>query len=332
MQFGQLNRRKFIALLGGAAAWPLAARAQQSPIPTIGFLSNSSPELYAKRLTAFRLGLGETGFVEGQNVRIEYRWAEGQNDRLAALAADLVRRQVTVIASGGGLSSAVAAKAATATIPIVFGVGVDPVKLGLVASLNRPGGNMTGITNLNVEVGPKRLELLHELFPGSTIISLLVNPTVPALAEQFTRALTPAASQLGLQINILEASKEQDFDKVFATLSQLPATALVIMSDVYFTARSAELGALSLRYAVPAVYQFHEFAAAGGLVSYGTDNAEYYRLIGNYTGRVLKGEKPADLPVVQAAKFELILNLKTAKALGITVPIPLLGRADAVIE
>jgi putative tryptophan/tyrosine transport system substrate-binding protein len=327
-----MRRREFITLVGGAAAWPLRANAQQPVIPTIGFLSNSSPELYAKRLSAFREGLSESGYVEGQNVGIEYRWAEGQNDRLPELAADLVRRQVTVIASGGGTSAAVAAKGATSTIPVVFGVGVDPVKLGLVASLNRPGGNMTGITNLNVEVGPKRLQLLHELLPASTTISLLVNPTVPAVTEQFTRALTSAANKLGLQINVLEASNEQDFDKVFATLIQLPATALVIMSDVYFTARSAELGALSLHYGVPAVYQFHEFTAAGGLVSYGTDNAEFYRLIGNYAARVLKGEKPSDLPVVQAAKFELILNLKTAKALGINVPIPILGRADEVIE
>jgi putative ABC transport system substrate-binding protein len=314
-----MRRREFITLVGGAAAWPLRANAQQPVIPTIGFLSNSSPELYAKRLSAFREGLSESGYVEGQNVGIEYRWAEGQNDRLPELAADLVRRQVTVIASGGGTSAAVAAKGATSTIPVVFGVGVDPVKLGLVASLNRPGGNMTGITNLNVEVGPKRLQLLHELLPASTTISLLVNPTVPAVTEQFTRALTSAANKLGLQINVLEASNEQDFDKVFATLIQLPATALVIMSDVYFTARSAELGALSLHYGVPAVYQFHEFTAAGGLVSY-------------YAARVLKGEKPSDLPVVQAAKFELILNLKTAKALGINVPIPILGRADEVIE
>jgi putative ABC transport system substrate-binding protein len=328
-----VNRRKLIAAFGGAAAaWPLAARAQQPAIPTIGFLSNSSPQLYAKRLSAFRQGLSKTGYIEGQNVGIEYRWAEGQNDRLAALAADLVRRQVTVIASGGGTSVAVAAKAATSTIPIVFAVGVDPVQLGLVASLNQPGGNLTGITNMNVEIGPKRLELLHELLPASTIIALLVDPTVPVLLEQFTRAFMAAASKLGLQIHVLEASSERDFDKVFAALVQLRATALVIMSDVYFTMRSAELGALSLRHAVPAVYQYHEFAAAGGLVSYGTDDAEVYRLIGNYTGRVLKGAKPADLPVVQATKFELILNLKTAKALGITVPIPILGRADEVIE
>jgi putative ABC transport system substrate-binding protein len=326
-----VRRREFITLVGGAVAWPLAARAQAA-ILTIGFLSNSSPQLYAKRLSAFRQGLSETGYIEGQNVGIEYRWAEGQNDRLAALAADLVRRQVTVIASGGGTSAAVAAKAATSTIPIVFGVGVDPVQLGLVASLNQPGGNLTGITNLNVEIGPKRLELLHELVPASTVIALLVDPTVPVLVEQFTRGLTAAAGKLGLQMHVLEASTERDFDKVFAALVQLRATALVIMSDVYFTARGAELGALSLRHAVPAVYQYREFAAAGGLVSYGTDEAEVFRLIGNYTGRVLKGAKPADLPVVQAAKFELILNLKTAKALGITVPIPILGRADEVIE
>ena len=300
-------------------------------MPVIGFLSNASPDLYAIRLRAFRQTLKEAGYVEGQNVAIEYRWAEGQNDRLPALAAELVDRHVDVIAAAGGTPSAVAAKAATASIPIVFAVAVDPVKIGLVASLNRPGGNLTGITNLNAEVGPKRLELLRELIPTATSVALLVNPTSP-VAEPFTRAMQAAARTLGLQLHVLQASTEQDFDRVFAELVQLRAGALVISPDVFFNTRSEQLATLSLRHAVPAIYQYREFAAAGGLMSYGSDETEYYRLIGIYTGRILKGEKPADLPVVQSTKVEMILNLKTAKALGITVPLPLIGRADEVIE
>jgi putative ABC transport system substrate-binding protein len=300
-------------------------------MPVIGFLSNASPDLYAIRLRAFRQTLKEAGYVEGQNVAIEYRWAEGQNNRLPALAAELVDRHVDVIAAAGGTPSAVAAKAATASIPIVFAVAVDPVKIGLVASLNRPGGNLTGITNLNAEVGPKRLELLRELLPTATSVALLVNPTSP-VAEPFTRVMQAAARTLGLQLHVLQASTEQDFDKVFGALVQLRAGALVISPDVFFNTRSEQLATLSLRHAVPAIYQYHEFAAAGGLMSYGSDETEYYRLIGIYAGRILKGEKPADLPVVQATKVEMILNLKTAKALGITVPLPLLGRADEVIE
>ena len=326
-----MQRRDFITLLGGAAVWPLAARAQQPPMPVIGLLSSVSPDLYAIRLRAFRQGLKEAGYVEGQNVAIEYRWAEGQNNRLPALAAELVDRHVDVIAAAGGTPSAVAAKAATASIPIVFAVAVDPVKIGLVASLNRPGGNLTGITNLNAEVGPKRLELLRELIPTATSVALLVNPTSP-VAEPFTRAMQAAARTLGLQLHVLQASTEQDFDKAFAELVQLRAGALVISPDVFFNTRSEQLATLSLRHAVPAIYQYHEFAAAGGLMSYGSDETEYYRLIGIYAGRILKGEKPADLPVVQATKVEMILNLKTAKALGITVPLPLIGRADEVIE
>ena len=327
-----MRRRDFITLIGGAAAtWPFAARAQQPPMPVIGFLSNASPDLYAIRLRAFRQTLKEAGYVEGQNVAIEYRWAEGQNNRLPALAAELVDRHVDVIAAAGGTPSAVAAKAATASIPIVFAVAVDPVKIGLVASLNRPGGNLTGITNLNAEVGPKRLELLRELIPTATSVALLVNPTSP-VAEPFTRVMQAAAHTLGLQLHVLQASTEQDFDKVFGALVQLRAGALVISPDVFFNTRSEQLATLSLRHAVPAIYQYHEFAAAGGLMSYGSDETEYYRLIGIYAGRILKGEKPADLPVVQATKVEMILNLKTAKALGITVPLPLLGRADEVIE
>ena len=326
-----MQRRKFIALLGGAAAWSFAARAQQPALPVIGFLSSASPDLYANRLRAFRQGLKEAGYVEGQNVAIEYRWAESQNDRLPALAAELVQRHVDVIAAAGGTPSAVAAKAATTTIPVVFGVAVDPVKIGLVASLNRPGGNLTGITNLNVEVGPKRLELMRELIPAATNIAVLVNPTSP-IAEPFARAMQAAARTLGQQIHVQQASSEQDFDKVFADLARLRAGALVISPDVFFNTKIEQLAVLSLRHAVPAIFQYREFAAAGGLISYGSDETEYYRLIGIYAGRILKGEKPADLPVVQSTKVEMILNLKTAKALGITVPLPLIGRADEVIE
>ena len=327
-----MRRREFITFLGSAAAaWPLAARAQQSAVPVIGFLSNASRYQYAKRLSAFHQGLKEAGYVEGQNVAIEYRWAEGQNNRLPALAAELVHRRVDVIAAGGGTPSAEAAKAATATIPIVFAVASDPVKIGLVASLNRPGGNLTGITNLHIEVGPKRLELLRELIPTATIIAVLVNATSP-IAEPFSRAMQAAGRTLGLQVHILQASTEPDFDRVFAELVRLRANALVITPDVFFNSRREELAALSLRYAVPAISQYREFAAAGGLISYGSDETEYYRPMGIYAGRILKGEKPADLPVIQSTKVELILNLKTAKALGLNVPLPLIGRADEVIE
>ena len=330
-----MRRREFITSLGSAATtatWSLSARAQQPAMPVIGFLSSASPDLYAIRLRAFRQGLKEAGYVEGQNVAVEYRWAEGQNNRLPVLAAELVHRQVDVIVAAGGTPSAVAAKAATATIPIVFAVGVDPVTLGLVSSLNRPGGNLTGITNMNVEVGPKRLELLRELIPTASRIALLINPSSPNLAEPFMRAMTTAASALGLQLQVLQASTEQDFDGVFAALAQSRANALVIMPDVFFDTSSEQLAALTLRHAVPAIFQFRPFAAAGGLMSYGSNETDNYRLLGAYTGRVLKGEKPADLPVVQSTKVELILNLKTAKALGLTVPLPLIGRADEVIE
>jgi putative tryptophan/tyrosine transport system substrate-binding protein len=327
-----MKRREFITLLGGAAAaWPLAARAQPA-MPVIGFLSNASPDAYAIRLRAFRQGLKEAGYVEGQNVEIEYRWAEGHNSRLPALAAELVRRQVAVMVAAGGTPAAVVAKAATATIPIVFGVAVDPVETGLVTSLNRPGGNLTGVTNLNVEVGPKRLELVHELLPTATIIAVLVNPTSPNIAELFSRTMQQAARALGLQLHILHASTDRDFDAVFESVLQLRAGALVISPDVFFTARREQLAAPSLHHAVPAIYQYRPFAAAGGLMSYGSDETEYYRLVGIYAGRVLKGEKPADLPVVQSTKVELIINLKTAEALGITIPLPLIGRADEVIE
>jgi putative ABC transport system substrate-binding protein len=331
-----MQRREFILALGGAAApsllWPLALRAQQPKMPVIGFLSSASPDLYSDRLRSFRQGLKEEGYVEGQNVAIEYRWAEGQNDRLPTLAADLVRRQVTVLVAGGGTPSALAAKAATATIPIVFAVAVDPIEVGFVASLNQPGGNLTGVTNMNAAVGAKRLELLHELLPTSTNIAVLVDPASPALDEPFLRSLHTAAHAFGVELHVLNASSEHDFDAVFATLSQQRAGGLIIGPSTFFNGRSEKLAALALRHAVPTIYQFRPFAAAGGLMSYGADETEYYSLVGIYAGKILKGAKPAELPVQQSTKVELIINLKTAKALGITVPLPLLGRADEVIE
>ena len=329
----RMKKREFITLLGGAAAaWPLAARAQQQPMPVIGILAVASPEDNAVRLRAFREGLRVAGYVEGQNVNIQYRWAEAHTDRLAELAAQLVHDQVSVLVAAGGTASALTAKAATASIPIVFGIGADPVDVGLVASLNRPGGNVTGVTNLNIEVAPKRLELLHELLPSATIMALLVNPAVPALAEPTSRFSQAAAQALGLQLHILHASNESDFDAIFENLIQLHADALVIGPDNLFSAHSEQLAALAVRHALPAVYEFRRFAAAGGLMSYGSSETEYYRLVGTYVGRVLKGDKPADLPVQQSTKVELIINLKTAYTLGITVPLPLSGRADELIE
>jgi putative ABC transport system substrate-binding protein len=324
-----MKRREFFTLLGGAAvAWPLAARAQ-SAMPMIGFLNGASAWEYAHLAAAFRQGLGETGYGEGRNVLVDYRWAEGHYDRLPTLAADLVRRQVAVIAANG--PAVRAAKAATTTIPIVFAIALDPVEIGLVASLNRPGGNLTGVTSLGVQVGQKRLELLRELVPTATIFGLLVNRTSPNV-EALSRDLQAAARTLGLQIHVLQASTERDFDTVFATLVQLRAGGLVIGADAFFNSRSEQIAALALRHTVPTITQDRGFAVAGGLMSYGSNLADSFRIMGVYTGRILKGEKPADLPVQQSTKVELVINLKTAKALGLTFPITLLGRADEVIE
>jgi putative tryptophan/tyrosine transport system substrate-binding protein len=328
-----MRRREFITLLGGAAAtWPFGASAQQQAMPVIGYIGTGSRESDAFRLPSFHQGLHETGYVEGRNVTIEYRWAEGRNDRLPGLAADLVRRQVAVIAVPASTPGVLAAKAATTTIPIVFYIGLDPVELGLVASLHRPGGNLTGVTGWNVTVGPKRLELLHEVVPTATRLALLVNPTSPNLADADLREQQAAAQTLRLSLHVLHASTERDFDTVFASLVQLRVGGLVIGTDSFFNTRKEQLAALSMHHRVPRIHQYREFAAAGGLMSYGTDTSDLSHQVGVYTGRILKGEKPADMPVQQAIKVELIINLKTAKTFGITFPVPLLGRADEVIE
>jgi putative tryptophan/tyrosine transport system substrate-binding protein len=327
-----MRRREFIRLVGGggaAVAWPLPLSAQQA-MPVIGYLNSASPG-NSTTVVGFRQGLKETGFIEGQNVTVEYRWADGQYDRLPLLAADLVRRQVAVIFAN--TASAPVAKAATTTIPIVFQVGSDPVKDGLVASLNRPGGNLTGVVSLNAEVGPKRLELLHELVPAAAIIALLVNPANP-ITETLSSDAQAAAHTIGLQLHVLHVRNERDIDDAFGTLVQLGAGALVIGADAFLSTRSEQLAALAVRYAVPTISPYRTFTAAGGLMSYGGSNTDAYHLAGVYTGRILKGEKPAELPVQQATKVELVINLKTAKALGLPLPLPLplLGRADEVIE
>jgi putative tryptophan/tyrosine transport system substrate-binding protein len=325
-----VRRREFITLLGGAATWPLAARAQQPAMPVIGFFHPASPDAVAHRVRAFRRGLKDTGYVEGENVAIEYRWAEGQYDRLQALAADLVRRQVAVIVAAGG--SGFAARAATTTIPIVFVSGEDPVGLGLVASLARPGGNLTGINFLAGELQAKRLELLRELVPGVVRVAVLVNPTNPTNAEGTVRDVEAAARALGLQIQVLNVSTSGEIDAAFATLVRERPDALFVGSDAFFNNRRVQLVHLASRHAVPATYAGRDFAVAGGLISYGADITDAYREVGVYAGRILKGAKPADLPVVQSSKFELVINAPTARMLGLTVPATLLARADEVIE
>jgi putative ABC transport system substrate-binding protein len=324
-----MKRREFITLLSGTAAmWPLFAHAQQPAMPVIGFLGSTSPQTFEVRLRAFAHGLKEEGYVEDQNVRVEYRWAEDDDGRLPMLAAELVHRPVAVIAAGGSPSS-LAAKAATATIPIVFETATDPVALGLVASLNRPGGNLTGVTNLNIEVGQKKLELLRELLPSAKTIAVLVDPSSPAITEQFMPALQLAADALGMQLHVMQARTDRDLDLAFAAMR---ADALVIGPYLFFNSRMEQLGALSLRHAVPTIFSYRKFAAAGGLMSYGANEAETYRLVGIYTGKILKGANPGNLPVHRSTKVELIINLKTAKALGIAVPLALSGRADELIE
>ena len=324
-------RREFITLLGGAAAaWPVVARAQQK-IPVVGFLNTASPEPYADYVRAFREGLGTAGYVEGRNLVIEYRWAQGSSAQLKEMAADLVRRRVDVIAATGGSPAAVEAKAATATIPIVFQVGVDPINFGLVASLNRPGGNVTGATMMAIDLESKRLELLRELVPKAASVVVLINPTAPT-TEISMRVLKADADTLGLRVHVLQASAESEFETAFKRFSDLGGEALLILSNPLFAALSAQLAALTLRYRIPAIYQNRSFATAGGLLSYGGSITDAYYQAGIYTGRVLKGDNPADLPVQQSTKVELIVNLKTAKALGISVPPTLLARADEIIE
>ena len=326
-----MRRRHFIAGLAGLACASSAFGAQQLEVPEIGFLHGESPELFKPFLDVFRQGLSDAGFVERENVSIEYRWAEGENGRLPGLAADLVRRQVAVIAAPGSTPAALAAKKATGTIPIVIFTAGDPVALGLVTSLNSPGGNITGATSLGRDLAPKRLELLHELMPDAQTMALLVNPTNPALAESTGKEVEAAAHTLGLDVHILRAGTEEGLETIFATLLQLRVSGLVIAIDSFFTARREKLAELALRHRIPAIYQYRDFAQAGGIMSYG-GNFDGYRIAGLYAGRILKGEKPANLPIQEITKTELVINLKVAKSLGLQVPQLLLGRADEVIE
>jgi putative ABC transport system substrate-binding protein len=328
-----IARRKFIAAFGGAAAtWPLVVRAQQPALPVVGFINGGSPDASARPVEAFRKGLNETGYVEGQNVTIEYHWLEGQYDRLSALVADLVRRHVAVIATPGSTPATLAAKAATATIPIVFGVPGDPVRLGLVASLARPGGNATGVNMFSQEVAAKRLRLLHDLVPKAVRIVVLVNPAVASIAEATIQDVQKAAPAMGLQIQILNATTIGEIDAAFANLARERPDALFVAPDSFFSSRRGQFATLTARDRIPAAYSQRDYVAAGGLMSYGTDRADEFHQVGVYTGSILKGAKPADLPVVQSTKFEFVINLQTARALGIEVPSGLLSIADEVIE
>jgi putative tryptophan/tyrosine transport system substrate-binding protein len=326
-----MRRRKFIGLVGGAAAWPLAAPAQQPAMPVIGFLHAGSADENAKRLAAFLKGLAAAGFVEGQNVAIEYRWANGKSEQLAAMAADLVGRKVAVIATPGSTAAAVAAKAATATIPIVFSSGTDPVGLGLVASLNRPGGNATGITSLNAELAAKRLGLLHELVPTASRYFTLVKPT-SELAAPFVQDLQRAGASLGIKIDVLHANTEGEIDAAFAGIPQTQGTVMIFGPEGFFYVHRGHIAELALRRGLPAIFDVRDYVDAGGLASYGSDYFNIMELTGNYSARVLKGEKPSDLPVQQATKFELVINRKTAKAIGIEISSTLLATADDVID
>jgi putative tryptophan/tyrosine transport system substrate-binding protein len=324
-----MQRRKFIPLLGGAAAWPLAARAQQPVMPVIGFLSSTAPGPYAPFVSAFNEGLKEASYFEGQNVTVEYRWTAGQDDRMPALAADLVRQPVSVIV--GNTPGALAAKAITTTIPIVFGTSTDPLQLGLVASLNRPGGNVTGVNFFVGDLGSKQVGLLHELVPSATRIGLLVNPNSP-LTESVTKDVTAAAAAVRFNVDVVAARDSREIEAAFASLVRNKADALLVSPDAFLLSRRLQLATLAARHALPTVYNVREYAEAGGLISYGTSQTEAYRQVGVYTGRILKGAKPADLPVIQSTKFELVINVPTARAIGLDIPAPLLARADEVIE
>jgi len=324
-----MQRRQLIASLGGAIAWPLVARAQTKPV--IGFVNAASPKGYAQQVSGFLKGLGEQGFVDGRNVVIEYRWGEEHNDRLPGMVADLVERKVAVIAATSA-PAAIAAKKATGAIPIVFETGLDPVAAGLVSSLDRPGGNVTGITQMNIGLTPKRFEFLHELLPNAKLVGVMVNPSDGRLAQTTIEESKDAAKRLGLEVSVFNVTSADDFDAVFGKVAEAHIGGLVISGGPFFAAHSAQLAALTQRHAVPAIFQYREFTANGGLASYGSDITESYRLAGIYCGRILKGEKPADLPVQQGTKVELYINTKAAKALGLTLPITLLGRADEVFE
>jgi ABC-type uncharacterized transport system substrate-binding protein len=331
MQFHQWKRREFITLLGGAVAWPLMARAQQATMPVIGYLDAGSPEPSVNLVAAFRRGLSEMGYVEGQNITIQYRWANGENDRLPKLAADLTNSNVAAIAAPGASAPALALKRLTATIPIIFSTGADPIRIGLIASLNRPGGNITGIASMSVEVGEKRLEFLCQLVPRAVRLALLTNPTV-ALSQSYSAEFHAAGTALGRQTEVFTATTNGEIDSAFANLVKYGADGLAVIPDTLFINRRAQLAGLAMRHAIPAIFPFRQYVEAGGLMSYGSDIRTSYRLVGIYTGRILKGDKPADLPVIRHSKFELLINLQTARRLGLEVPSTLLALADEVIE